>query len=141
MTLADNKQLENLLHNIQKGLKIFSVKELNESIVLVLNQRMSKNQQVEKILSIVCEEYKISRNILIHAAVRSDVQEARKMAYCLLHLELGLPIRHIAERIFFKWHNSIHVAVKYYKEINVKIKSEKEFKEKYDKLKNKLTEK
>lgn len=138
--MSEKSDLESLLKNISEGLKVYSVKELNEAIIECLNKKHDKREEVEFILNMIAGDYLISRRILIHSTARGRIQEARQLSYCLLHFNLGLPIRHIAKRIFSKWHNSVAIAIKQHKNLNVAIKHEREFKEKYDSLQTRLIE-
>lgn len=136
--MSEKADLESLLKNIQEGLKVYSVKELNAAIIECLNKKHDKREEVEFVLNTIALDYSISRKILIHSTARGRIQEARQLAYCILHFNLGLPMRYIATRIFSKWHNSVAIAIKQYKNLNVSIKHEREFKEKYEAIQKRL---
>ena len=73
------------------------------------------------------------RDILIYGKSKKDLQQARNITYCILHLDLGLPIRYIAKRIFFlNWHISVGFSIKYHKSLNMNIAPDKLFKEKLE---------
>ncbi len=133
-----------LLKNIQLGLRVYSVDDLlnqiNESIIDLLNKKDNKQKYVDIALKLVCEEYNISKRILIKSTARGKFQQARIMAYCLLHHELGLTSRYIGKRIFDKWHNSISNGLRYFKTIDTDIKEHKQFDEIYTRLRQKLIE-
>ena len=69
---------------------------------------------------------------------RGTVNYENETAYCLLHLNLGLNVRYIAEKIFNTWPTSVSKGIKRYKESNVNLKADKEFVEKYKNLEEKL---
>jgi hypothetical protein len=129
----EEKEVEKLFKNIQKGLRVHSIKTFNDKIVEILDDKTHEKDAIECAIEIVCEEYKINRYALIKGKPYK-LQEAKIMCYCLLHNCLGLSIRHISDRIFDKFHNSITVGINYYKNLDHKIKAHREFSEKYDRL-------
>lgn len=142
--MAEKITIEALLKNIQIGLKVYTsddlLSELNNSIVGLLNKKDNKQQYVDYTLQLVCDEYGITKRILINSTARGKFQQARIMSYCLLHYELGLPIRYIAKRIFDKWHNSVSDGLRYFKTIDIGIKEQKQFQETYTRLQERLIE-
>lgn len=143
LTLSENmeekKELHDFVKNLQQGLKKFTLKELNEELQAILEKRYDKQQdkqkQISLILELVCKEYNIPRNTLIHSRTTSELKQPRTIAFCLLHFTLNLPIRYIAKRVFFlKFHNSVGVAIKYYNSINPKIAPDKEFIDMFTKI-------
>ncbi len=134
-----NTDLETLLKNIQEGLQTYSVQELNEAIVSFLSKKHDKNAEVNFVLDEVAGMYSISRRTLTHSSARGEIQQAKKLSYCLLHYNVGLTIRHIAMRIFpNKFHNGVGVAIKEFRNLNEAIKFDREFKEKYELIQKKL---
>jgi len=138
----DNKDLARLLKSIQEGLQKYSVQELNKAIVAILKKGGTEQNgfNIDYALQIVCDEYGISRYTLLHTNGRGDIQDAKRIAYCLLHINLGLTIRYIASNIFKCYPNSIASGIKKLKCADVNIKHEKAFLERYHQLRKKLIE-
>jgi chromosomal replication initiation ATPase DnaA len=132
--MSKKRELETLLGNIQRGLKKYSVQDLNEAIVTFLNKKNDKSIEIEKVISIVSKEYNVSRNTLKNKNARGTLQEAKQISYCLLHFNLGLSIRYIANSIFFCWPTSVAIGIKKYKEADKNHKEDIKFIEKYEKL-------
>lgn len=136
----DKSEIEDLLKNIQEGLKKYSISELNEALIAILNKKHDKSEEIDYVFSIVTNEFNISIRTLKQKNHRGIINDAKQIAYCLLHLTLGLSIRHIADKIFFNWHTSVSIAIKRFKTTNTEIKQDKEFIDKYTKLQLKLIE-
>ena len=136
--MKDNKEIVALLNNIQEGLKHYTPDELNKILVKELSKKHDKAPEIEFVLNSVCKKFTISRRTLIKSSSRGEIQQARALAYCLLNLNLGLSIRHIATKIFNKWANSVAIAIKYYRNCDTKIPSEKRFLQKYEELQKQL---
>lgn len=140
--MSETASFQLLLKNIQNGLRVYSaddfLNQLNQRVIDLLNSKDDKQKYVDFALKLVCDEYGISKRILINSTARGKFQQARIMAYCLLHHELGLPARYIAKRIFDKWHNSILDGLRYFKTIDMSIKEQKQFHEVYIRLQEKL---
>lgn len=134
----DKREIENLLRNIQEGLRVYSLKELNEAILKVLNTKSDKSQEIEIVVNIVCNEYSISRTTLKNKNARGTLQEAKQIAYCLLHFKLGLSVRYIAEKIFNNWPTSVSIGIQRIKKADVTHKEDKKFLEQYERLEQKL---
>jgi chromosomal replication initiation ATPase DnaA len=138
--MSDKKEIDQLLKNLQEGLKKYTVKELNEQIVSILNSKEDKSEEVDYVLSIVCDEFGVSLTTLKKKNVRGTIQEAKQVAYCLLHFNLGLSIRYIAKRIFFNWPTSVQTGITKYKTADKEHPQDKKFIEKYDFLQQRLIE-
>jgi len=136
--MSDNTEIETLLKNIQQGLKRYSVNELNDAIVKALSNNNDKSEETKYVMSIVCNEFKVSEFALINMKRRGYLQEAKQIAYCLLYFNLGLSIRDISQNIFFNWHTSVANGIKRFKKLDVQHKQDKQFSEKYTRLRNKL---
>jgi chromosomal replication initiation ATPase DnaA len=136
--MDENKDLELLLKNLQEGLKNHSIKELNEALVVAINNKYDKKADIDNVLLLVSKKYEISIKTLLSTHGRGKTQEAKQIAYCLLHINLGLSIRYIAKRVFFNWPSSVMIGVKRYKFANPKIKHDAEFLETYNNLQEKL---
>jgi chromosomal replication initiation ATPase DnaA len=133
--MRDTKaDLETLLSSIQEGLKQFTIAELNDAIIAFLNKKNDKSLEINYVLQIVGNEFKLSRTALLSKRARGMHQEAKQIAYCLLHFNLGLSLRYIANRVFFNNHNSVAIGIKRLKNADPKIKIDKAFLEKYNSL-------
>jgi hypothetical protein len=139
--MSETKDIETLLKNIQEGLRNYSVKELNDAIISFLNKKDDKSAEIDFVFQIVCEEYSTSSRILKKNNVRGVLHEAKQIIYCILHFNLGLSIRYIAERVFNnKWHNSVHMGIKRYRDCDPALKQDRIFAEKYQLLSGKFIE-
>jgi chromosomal replication initiation ATPase DnaA len=138
--MSGNKQFVALLNNIKEGLKTHTPEELNAAIIEVLNSKHDKAPEIKFVILAVCKKFSISKRTLIKSSARGDIQQARQLTYCLLHMDLGLSIRHVAKKVFNKFPNSVAVAIKYHRNCDEKIPSEREFMEKYAALRNELIE-
>ena len=129
--MPENKDIEQLLKNIQEGLKKFTVKELNDAIISFLNKKDDKSQEIEFVLSLICEEFNTNLRTLT-TNVRGILHEGKQIAYCVLHFNLGLSTRYIADKIFNNWHTSVHTGIQRFKNCNMQIKQDREFMERYE---------
>lgn len=136
--MTENKDIEILLKNIQEGLKVYTLKELNNALAEVLNKTHDKKDEIEFVLNSVMQHYNISYRILKQSHTRGVKQEYKQMAYCLLYFNLGLPIRYISSRIFLNWPTSVLTGIKKYKNLNPELKQDKKFLETYETLQKKL---
>jgi chromosomal replication initiation ATPase DnaA len=138
--MPDKKDIEQLLKNIQEGLKKYTVKELNDAIISFLNKKDDKSVEIDYVLKIVSEEFNTNVRIIKKQNIRGILQEAKQICYCILHFNLGLSTRYIADRVFGNWHTSVHTGIRRYKNLNQAIKQDREFQEKYDLLSTKFIE-
>lgn len=137
--MSDTKnELESLLQNIQEGLKKYTIQELNEAIITFLNKKSDKSIETNYVLTIVAEDYNLSKNSLRSKRARGIQQEAKQIAYCLLHFNLGFSLRYISQRVFFNNHNSVAIGVRRLKHADPNHKVDKVFIDKYKKLESKL---
>lgn len=137
----DKENISKLIEFIQEGLKNYSVNELNNAILESLKKHRKEQYilHIDLVLQIVSDEYKISRQTLLKTKRgRGDVQDAKDMAYSLLHYTLGLSIRYIAQNIFFCFPNSITIGVKKIRNANHYIKHEKELLDRFRLLNEKI---
>jgi hypothetical protein len=140
----DNRDIGKLLKSIQEGLQRYSVQELNKAIAAILKKGgyEQNSLNITYALQIVCDEYGISRYNLLHTKKgRGDIQDAKIIAYCLLHYNLGLTIRYIAKEIFKCFPNSISSGIKTIKDADSNLKHERELLERYKMLQQKLIDK
>ena len=140
--MGEQKEIETLLRNIQEGLKKFTLKELNEAIVDFFNRKDDKSKEIHIILDLVCADFDTSLRILKKKNVRGDISEAKQLSYCLLHYNLGLSTRYIAEKVFTgHWHSVVYKAILRLKNAQPNIKSDREFLERYQKLNERFIDK
>jgi chromosomal replication initiation ATPase DnaA len=132
-------ELSDLFKNIQNGLKQYSLNEFNFLVFRILKTKNSleKRDEVNYIVAIVCEHYQLSKRNFMTARFGGNSTEARQIASCLLHLNLGLSQRLIANYYSIS-PRIVNVAIKKFKTIDTKIKTDREFKENYEFLQQKL---
>ena len=138
-------EIRELFDSIHKGLKLCSTKELSGAIQGAIKQRLYEEHknldEINFILDSICQYYGIARHTLQTSKGRGQIQQAKKIAYCLLYFKLGMTIRYISKNIFdTKVHSSVGHAIRYFQKLNPKIKDEREFKEKYEVLQAKYIE-
>lgn len=132
-------ELSDLFKNIQNGLKQYTLNEFNFLVFRILKTKNSleKRDEVNYIVSIVCEHYQLSKRNFMTARFGGNSTEARQIASCLLHLKIGL-----SQRLIANYYNIspriVNVAIKKFKTIDTKIKTDREFKENYEFLEQKL---
>lgn len=136
--MTENKEIETLLKNLQEGLKTHSVKELNDAITTAITNKYDKKADIDFVLTIVSKTYEIGIKALMSNHGRGKVQDAKQMAYCLLHFNLGLSMRYIAKKIFFNWPASVLIGINRYKTASPKVKHDVEFMETYTRLQTEL---
>lgn len=139
----DGKDIGKLLKNIQEGLQRFSVQELNKAITSYIKKRSIADMGniIEYALKLVCDEYDISRRSLMSNNKKRATQDAKRIAYTLLHDELGLTIRYIASNVFSCYPNTVVSGISKLKSADANIKHEKVWLDKYFKLRKKMTDK
>lgn len=137
--MSKDKDIEDLLKNIQEGLKKYTIKELNAAIVEFFNRKDDKTQEIYYVLEIVSLQFKTNIRTLKKKNVRGEISEAKQLAYCLLHFNLGLSTRYISEKVFqSNWHSPVHKAILRLKEANPALKPDREFLEMYNVLSQKI---
>jgi chromosomal replication initiation ATPase DnaA len=136
-TLINHIELEGLLNNLKGALKKYSIKELNDAILDLLNKDEPKKRLVDATLKSVCEIFNITQRILLNTRARGKVQDARMICYEIMHNELKIPLRYISLIVFKrKSHGSVTQSLKHFKELTPeKIQHHKELLEKYHKAK------
>lgn len=135
--MNEQKHIEVLLKNIQEGIRLYGVKELNEAITKTLYSKTDKADEIEFVLNMVSNDFNISRHNLIKSKKHGSPQKGRQLAYCLLYFDIGLSLREIAN-IFGKFVRSVAIAIENYRKINPDIKPDAEFLEKYKMYQQKL---
>ena len=138
-SMSKEKDIEELLKNIQEGLKKYTIKELNAAIVDFFNRKDDKTQEIYYVLEIVANEYNTNIRTLKKKNVRGEISDAKQLAYCLLHFNLGLSTRYISEKVFqSNWHSVVHKAILRFKAANPNLKPDRDFIQKYNELSQKL---
>lgn len=137
--MDDNKEVSKLLKNIQKGLDLYSVEELNKALTQVLKSSHNKSGEIKYTLDIVCSRFGISKNKLTRSSCRGEVELARRTSYCLLYIDVGLQMGYISNKIFYRDISSISKGVKYLYECEgSRVPIEIEFVKRYKELKIEL---
>lgn len=133
-----NNSIRKLLKNISVGLQKYEIDELNEVLVKLISKKSDQNKEINYVLYLVSKEYEITQKTLTNSRSRGEIQQARKLAYCLLHYTLGMSIRQIA-KLFGRYHNSIAQGLKDYKAHDPnKFRIDREFEEKLISCKTQL---
>lgn len=138
--MPEKKDIELLLKNIQEGLKKYTVKELNDAIITFLSKKGDKFEEINYVLQLVIDEFNITMHTLKKSNARGSITEAKQIAYCMLHFNIGLSTRYIATRIFNNWHTSVHTGILKLKKSDINHKQDKEFIDKYQLLSNRFIE-
>ncbi|OQA33586.1 MAG: hypothetical protein BWY54_00960 [Candidatus Dependentiae bacterium ADurb.Bin331] len=136
--MSDQKELEKLFKNIGHGLKKFSPAELNKAVSSALKNQSDPTPEIAFVLESVAKNFKISVKALKQKHTRGHIQDAKQIAYCVLHFNLGLSINYIANEIFDNWPNSVQIGVNRLKNFNPTIKSDVVFKETYESIESQL---
>lgn len=136
----ESNDLSDLFKNIQLGIKQYNVKEFNELVsrTIKTKTRFDKSEEVNYIVSVVCEHYKLSKRNFMTCRLGGNTTEARQIASCLFHFDLGLSQRHISN-YYSVSPRIVNIAIKKYRNLDTNIKWDKEFKCNYDILQGKLT--
>lgn len=134
--MADNSDFIDLVGNLHKGLKKFSVKEMNNQLSQIIKDK--DESDIKKALNLVCKEFNVPYQTLMQKNQRGELHDAKDIAYCLLHFDLNLKVRYIAKEIFDNWPNSVSKGVNRLKKINVKVKQDEIFFCRYSKLRDEL---
>jgi len=103
--VINQTELESLLKNFQEALKTYSLKDLNIAILSALNEKNNDSQASEHVLKAVASVYLISVKDLISSRARGKIQEARMVAYAILHFDMQLSMRFISSIVFKKKHH------------------------------------
>lgn len=135
--MNENKEVEFLLKNIQEGIKLYGIKELNEAITKSLYKKSDKAKEIEFILETITIDFNLSRFNLLKSKKHGKVQKARQLIYCLLYFDIGLSLREIGS-VFGKYVRSISIVIENYRKLNPEFKIDKEFLEDYKKYQEKI---
>jgi chromosomal replication initiation ATPase DnaA len=140
--MGESAELEQLLKNIQSGLKKYSIKELKDGIVSYFNKNDDKTLEINTILNVVSEHFDTTVATLKQKNVNGELHDAKQICYCIMNFQLGLSTRYIAERIFgYSVHTNVHRGIMRYKNANMELKPDREFVEKYELLKKQCVDK
>lgn len=135
----ERTELQIFLDNISKGLSQMSVKQLNDVVITALNKKEDINPEIDYVLTIVTNDFCITKTALMTGNARGTLQDAKQISYCLLHFVLGLSTYYISANIFNNWQNSVSKGIQRFNKANPeKIKDDRDFIEKYNPLRDKL---
>lgn len=115
--MISKKDLVNLITNLQDALKVYSVRELNDALLIALNEKFDFKKEVDFVMRSVASNYKVQRSLILTSKKRGEIQEARMIVYAILHYDLEISARQIAKKIFNKYPNSILDALKKFREL------------------------
>lgn len=139
------KELENFLRTMQQAVRKYSLSELNDTICTIINSKNNKvkdrQTHIEVVMDVICDDFQIQKEAFLIGRGKGKVQQARKFAFCILHNDLDLPIRSIANLFSMNWHTSVMVVIKYHKTLNKEIKPDREFLEKLQQLQSMVKQK
>lgn len=132
-----------IFKNLKVALDRMSIDELNVvlSKALRAKNKLEKSDEVNYIISIICEVFEITRTEFNRLRTGGNSTEARQCAMCIFHLhpKMAYPQRQIS--YFFKTSTiTVLKAINKYRNIDLNIKFDREFKEKHDKVLNKFNE-
>jgi chromosomal replication initiation ATPase DnaA len=137
--MHDNYEIEHLLNNIQKSLKIYSVRELNDALKDIISYKdSSKKEDINYSLNLVCEYFNITISQLMGKDNRGMIVDAKQIAYCLLYFDVKLSVKNISKNIFHNWRNSVYRGINRFKNINVNIKEDEVFFCNYNNIRDKF---
>ena len=137
--MHDNQEIEHLFNNIQKSLKIYSVKELNDTLKDIISYKDSnKKEDINYSLGLVCEYFNISTAQLMGKDNRGRIVDAKQIAYCILYFDVKLSVKTISKSIFHNWRNSVYRGINRFKNINKNIKEDEMFFSNYNSIREKF---
>jgi chromosomal replication initiation ATPase DnaA len=137
--MQDSAEIEHFFSNIQKGLKMYSLKEFNSAIKDIINTKGdNKKDDIKYTLNLVCTHYNISIQSLMGKDNRGIIVDAKQVAYCLLYFDLKISVKSISKNIFYNWRNSVYRGINRLKTINTNIKEDEIFSNNYKAIREKL---
>lgn len=125
------KEVELLLENLQKGVAKFSLKQVNDTLVGLINGGDELIDIDKVVVYEVAKFYGLSPATLLTSKARKNITDARHIAYNILHNYYGLSIRDIANR-FNCWHSAVHIGIKRYENLDTTLDMDKVFSDNYD---------
>ncbi len=137
--MTDKQEINNLLTNIQKGLDIYSVSELNAAIVEVLEKKDEKSIKKNKVIEAICDVFSCNRRVLLNSAFRGDNRLPASILIIYLNKEYDFSHRYISNNVFNQRESSfsnVSRIISSYKSLNPKVKSDADFIMYYTKVKN-----
>jgi chromosomal replication initiation ATPase DnaA len=137
--MTEHKDVEVLLKNIQEGIRLYGVKDLNDAISKALYEKTDKGKEIEFVLNIVSNEFNITRHFLFNSKKHGHSQKAKQLTYCLLYFDIGLSLREIA-KIFGKYVRSIAIAIEKYRELSPNFPEDIEFLKLYKNFQQQILE-
>ncbi len=134
----EQNEVSHLFKNLHQVLKTHGVAALNHAIIAFMNNKDAKKDKINLTLSMVCNEFNISSDVLMFKNVRGQVQDAKQISYCLLNQCLKLSHRYIAFRIFHNQPTSVFNGIKRLRNCEENRNQDKQFLQTYEKLKTML---
>lgn len=123
------------LKGVKKNINSMEV-DINKTLSLNNYKKKEAKKTVHKLAVMLGYTYK---EILSKKSGSHGLSTSKKIAYQLLHFELGLSIRFISSNVFgYKYHNAVGKSIREFKKLNDKLKADREHLEKYEYLKNKI---
>jgi chromosomal replication initiation ATPase DnaA len=136
--MQENTEIEHLFSNIQKSLKVYTLKELNNTFKDIIDSKNNNSTDVSYALNIVCEHFKINSQQLMGKDNRGVIIDAKQIAYCLLYYEMNLSVKFISKNIFKNWRNSVYRGINRLKKLNINVKEDLTFSQNYTAIQSKL---
>lgn len=130
-------ELKILFKNIHKGINTYgSVENLNNAFSDFLSRKDgNKDDIVRIIVDAICKDFKITTLQLFRIHSRGEIKQAKYICCCILHFELGMPLRTISRAVFKqKDHNFVFLGIKKHRDIRIDIKPDREYKDRYDRI-------
>jgi chromosomal replication initiation ATPase DnaA len=124
------KEVELLLENLQKGVAKYSIKQVNDTLVGLINGGDDLIDIDKVVIQEVAKHYNLSPATLLNSKARKNITDARHIAYNILHHHYGLSIRDIANR-FNCWHSAVHIGIKRYENLDTNLEMDRIFTDKY----------
>ena len=124
------KEVELLLENLQKGVAKYSIKQVNDTLVGLLNGGDDLIDIDKVVINQVAKYFSLSPTTLLTSKARKNITDARHIAYNILHNYYGLSIRDIANR-FNCWHSAVYIGIKRYENLDTNLEMDRIFSDNY----------
>lgn len=140
-TMKDNTQeLSDFFKNVQRGLQLSSLSELNSALMQVLEKKDEKCILKNRVIDVVCSVCECNKRTLLNTAFRGTNKIPAALLMVFLNKEYDFTHRQLAYDVFNLNQNSrasISRVLYSFKTLTPKSKkSHAEFMEKYNRIKN-----
>jgi len=140
---ANNVKLHNFLKILSDALSKHSIDNLTDALERTIGSVKYSKDDIETIFELVSTHYNISVKALKQTKQKGVVVDAKHHCYCLMNLELKLPVRFIAKQVFSNnfvkvSHMSVYKGIKRFRELNPKLREDKIFLDNYVALREKF---